>query len=427
MNTLSLDNSPSVFKTLQFYIISCIFLILFSFYQLMNQESISERWNNQVIVLVHIFTLGHILPIIIGSFTQFMPVLFGIEIDFKKDFRYFLITIPACIVSYSFHFHKNTVYQNYINIFLISIFWLNLVYFIFIYLKKALQKLIQQKKYMFALLSIAILNLFISVLISISLVLVHFGFSLPIFRPNGTDIHFQFMTLGFIQPLMLCILSNIIPMFYITKQTSKTILKLGIISCIILYLKTMFTNDSDLSTMFTYLLIFINIVIASSLLHQIYSRKRKNSDQTIYLWYYTFSSFIVANITWAIKNLNFFDDSIMEMIIGKIVFLGIVLGAINAMLLKIIPFLTWLHLSQQQLKLNRFDVKIPHLGILISNTDKYLSLFFVVLILPFQVLNFYTISSFLIIGLALNNLKIIAKNMNIYSKTMTALVSRSPL
>ena len=57
----------------------------------------------------------------------------------------------------------------------------------------------------------------------------------------------------------------------------------------------------------------------------------------------------------------------LDLPIGVLIIQGVILTMINGMLYRIVPFLTWFHLQHMQVAERRFDIKVPHMKLFISD------------------------------------------------------------
>jgi hypothetical protein len=54
-------------------------------------------------------------------------------------------------------------------------------------------------------------------------------------------------------------------------------------------------------------------------------------------------------------------------LLGVLLLVGVGVGLPSGMLLKIVPFLCWFHLQSRQVALGRFEVRVPHMHLLIPD------------------------------------------------------------
>lgn len=351
-NQISLDLSPEIKHPFTFFKLALAGLCLCAFYLIAGHD-LSDRWSGNSIVLVHLFTMGFLFPVFLGAFVQLLPVLFGIKIDFLKRFRPVFYTLILMTGAFAYNFHFQLVDKNILFLITLSAFWVSIVRLIVDVFKSALLLYQEQKKQLYLFLLLALFNLLIGLFFSLWLVLVHVGISLPLFRPVITDNHLSFMILGFFFNLIVAILSNVIPMFFVTSAiTPRKLFPLTMLTPLLLL--HMFTSElAILSLVIKVLIACLPAYYIAVLFLQLKSRKRKTRDPVIYLWMLFILLGWLTLLAWVF--------SLNEMILGKLIFSGVFMSLILAMLLKIIPFLIWQHLSQEQMKSMNFNVTLPHM------------------------------------------------------------------
>lgn len=336
---LSLSNSTNIHTTFSCYTIAFINLIIFSLLLSGKIIFVLDRWDENIIYLLHYFILGFIFPIILGSLSQLLPVLFGIE--FKYNFIFVLLSFLTALTPIYFQ----NIFNINLSLIQIFIFALSLsLFFIAINLKTIIMK-IKNVKTISLMLATAyfIVGIFISQMISFSY---HQYFNIA-FRPNLTNLHAKLMILGGLFHLIFAVSSNVIPMFFVTKNIKPKQMELFIfLYNLILILEIIFNNR--LTHIFLFLAILAFCLTSITLLHM---RKRKIASPAIHLWYLFLIGIIITMAQYSFE--------IKEEMIGPLIFLFVIPAAIFAMLIKIIPFLLWLNLNNRQLSKLKFDIQIP--------------------------------------------------------------------
>ena len=87
-------------------------------------------------------------------------------------------------------------------------------------------------------------------------------------------------------------------------------------------------------------------------------RERPRMDPTLLHWWAAMLSLCCAALAWVF--------AAPPTLIGVLLLVGLGVGLPAGMLFKILPFLTWFHLQHRQLSSGRFDLRIPHMGSLLS-------------------------------------------------------------
>lgn len=398
---INLTLNPHYSKSFRFFFLSFIGLFLCGCYLVQSHSLLSNRWDKEIIISVHLFTLGFLLPIFLGSITQLLPVLFGIENNFLNIFNRLIFIAPIAIGLFVYFFHRNDLILNFILMISLAVFWLNLFQLSIIIVKKTITKYQENKKAMYIHLSYSLIYFFLGLVASIWLMLVHFGFSLPIFRPNITDTHLTLFILGFFYHLFVAISQHIIPMFFITNPVSEKIIKRQLTMPIFLFLYfCTFTWPS------IHILSKLGIAyLITEYLLQLYlnlkKRRRRGSEPTIMLWNSFFLHCLIGIAIWVI--LPYSDEYVsnLELALGSAIFIGALLNLIMAMLLKIIPFLIWQNLSQKQMELMNFSIALPTLKDFIKDLDIKIIFSLTVLLSLSALLQFYLTTGLAFIALSL--------------------------
>lgn len=422
---LNLTINPHYSKTFRFFYGALIGLFLCGCYLVDNHEKFSTRWDNEVIIVVHFFTLGFLLPIFMGSITQLLPVLFGIA-DYKLHFFDKIIRIsPIAIGAFLYYFHYYQIEKNYLLFLLLSLFWFYLLLFMVALFKKTLAKYREVKKIMYLHLIFCQIYFILGILASVWLISIHFGLPLPYFRPHVTNLHLILFILGFFYHLFVSISQHVIPMFFIAIPLKENILRRQLFMPVLLL--GLFTT-SPWPILYFVFKILITYLMSEYLL-QIYwnlkNRRRKNHDPTIFLWNHFFFQVLLALGIWLTMTFVSSAED-WSMYLGGIIFIGVFLSLIMAMLVKIIPFLLWQNLSQLQMKTMNFQTSLPNLKDFIKDRD--ISIFFLLLIassITILIKDYFILGMLLIIlsvfltFMIINSLKIHQNALILISESLT--------
>ena len=139
---------------------------------------------------------------------------------------------------------------------------------------------------------------------------------------------------------------QVVEMFYITPKYPTFFSKYLVLMIFILLLvksfAIIFNMESQIITMF---LSAIFMVYAGVTLHRLHHRKRPTSDATVWFWRLGMGLLIMSMLIVFINTFTLLPSHIM--FISYITFIGFTLSIVFAMVYKIVPFLTWFHLSNQ--------------------------------------------------------------------------------
>ncbi|ADN09862.1 hypothetical protein [Sulfurimonas autotrophica] len=335
---LSLEQAPPYTIPIKFYLTAALYLIALSIIILIYGLHVSSRYEYEVIALTHIFTIGFITHIMFGSLFQMLPVMLGTAYaNIVRNAKTIHIFLNIGIVSFIAGFLTNSPPFLYIGGTLLA---LTFLYFCFISLKTIfLSKEINAPVQNFA---ASFAALFIAVIFGFTALLGHFGFVDSIKYGN---VHIAVMLFGWVFILIISVSYKIIPMFFVAKEFPLFLQKrLYIIQLILLFLFIFAQLQENIL-----LLNVIKILLSCSvILFALFSikilrqRKRARKDISINLWYFAMTNTVLSSILFITATLLHVN---IYLYIGFLVLFGAIYPLINAMLYKIIPFLTWFHLS----------------------------------------------------------------------------------
>ena len=335
---LTLEQAPPYTIPIKFYLTAVLYLIALSIITLIYGLHVSSRYEYEVIALTHIFTIGFITHIMFGSLFQMLPVMLGTAYtNVVRNAKIIHIFLNIGIVSFVSGFLVNSPPFLYIGGTLLVLVFL---YFCFlslrtIFLSKEINAPVQNFAASFAALFIAVIFGFIALL-------GHFGFVDSIKYGN---VHIAFMLFGWVFILIISVSYKIIPMFFVAKEFPLFLQKrLYIIQLILLFL-FIFAQLQENILLLNVIKILLScwvILFALFSIKILRQRKRARKDISINLWYFAMTNTILAALLFVAASLLHVNISIY---IGFLTLFGAIYPLINAMLYKIIPFLTWFHLS----------------------------------------------------------------------------------
>ncbi len=335
---LSLEQAPPYTIPVKFYLTASLYLMILSIAALFYGLHISSRFDYEVIGLTHIFTLGFITHIMFGSLFQMLPVMLSTAYtNITRNAKIIYLFLNIGLFSFVLGFFTNTVPFLYLGGTLLTG---TFVYFSLRSLKtvfsgEALNALTQN-------FAASFVALFIAVIFGLSALLGHFGWLDSIKYGN---IHIAFMLFGWVFILIMSVSYKIIPMFFVSKEFPLILQKkLYIVVLVLLFLfaYTQIKEQNIILSTIKILLSFCVILFALFSIKILRQRKRARKDISITLWYFAMTSSILATLLFITATLFHVNIYIY---IGFLVFFGSIYPLINAMLYKIVPFLTWFHLS----------------------------------------------------------------------------------
>lgn len=336
---LSLDQAPPIWVPFRFFLTAPLFGILlglvFFFYPL---ESIVDRYSPVAVAIVHLFTLGILTMIIFGAMQQMMPVLAGAAIQKPLLFGnivYVSLSVGTLCFSGSFLFSNKIMLMvgaSFLTLSFIT-FFATAIYLLF--KVKFLTSTVNAMK-IFAVAGIitAFLGLYLAgSYISGNVGMGHFNF---------VNTHAAFGLFGFAVVLIMGVAFQVIPMFYVALdfpkyvQNKLPIFVFGLLISIGLFLFL----ELDIYIL-KIMLTVIMIVFCGYGLNSLNNRRRPVFDVTLWYWKLSLYMFIIAMLNWLfVPQDNMFTVAIM---FG----FGFLYSLLQGMIYKIIPFLSWFHLSSK--------------------------------------------------------------------------------
>ena len=335
---LTLDQAPPYKIPLFYYMIATFYLLLLSGVLLFYATHINTRYDASAIAITHLLTLGFVLHAMFGTLFQMVPVIIGEA--YKRVGLWaniLLVTLNLGIISFIFSFLLLTDFLNILAAVLLLFSLLVFSLYSLVTIARAKDKNASVKTILTSLLFLAVGT----VLGALSLLQYSGNY-------NGVwlgDIHLKVMLFGWVFLLYSGVIYKILPMFYVAREYPLWV-KNGLYIAISTLLMLLF-----LSTIYelTSVKMIINILLATLLgsfalltLFILKRRKRARLDVTVNFFYFANGNLFLGCVLCIASIIFGFNiDFLLALVFG----LGFVYAIVNAMLYKIIPFLTWFHLS----------------------------------------------------------------------------------
>ena len=336
---LSLDQAPSISVPFRFFITAPIFGILlglvFFFFPL---ELIVNRYSHISIAIVHLFTLGILAQIIFGAMQQMMPVLAGAVIKKSKIFATIVhgsLTLGTILFSISFLYDlKNLLIYGAICLGIAFLLFFGVSLNLLFKVKYLTPTVKAMRFFVVAGLLTALFGLFLS----LSHILLDIGLMHYIF----VNIHILLGILGFSVILIMGVSFQVIPMFYVALDFPKLVQNnMPLVLSVLILLFAAFLlfglDEYLIKLLIAILLIIFSYYALNSLSH----RKRPVFDVTLWYWKFSLYMFIISMLNWL------FIPQDRPFNLAILVGFGFLYSLLQGMIYKIIPFLSWFHLSSR--------------------------------------------------------------------------------
>lgn len=376
---LSFDQAPPLSVPFSFYVAGSLMGVA-SGVAVAYLPHLSARWHPLMMVLAHLFLLGFVGLVMIGSLFQMLPVLAGVAVT-KPVFHsriiliLFLVGMSGLVAGF-WDADWSGWYAVVIVLFAGLIYFLSILFGRLFKVKSTTPSVLGMH--------LAGLSLFCVLALGALFILAYSGMPLvSVFRPFLTDAHLSWAVAGWMGFLIQGVLTQVIPMFFVTPPFSKTLIRVQMaVLLLALLAKSFLVLSARLEPVW---LMASDLAVYGSLFFgAAYSlwlslqRKRKVRDWSLWLIRFGLGSIIVA-----IPMMSWPPSPIMSILAFQVIALFGVTSIVLGMLFKIVPFLVWFHLQAQAMEalLSGRNVPIPTMKEIVSDrvTEIQMMLHFVVL------------------------------------------------
>ena len=336
---LSLDQAPPFKAPLKFFLSAPIFAVLACLSLLFSNNI--ELHSPAFISSIHLLTIGYIIVVIFGALLQMLPVVAGAIMPkplLVANTTYVFLILGLLSFSYAFFFYEKIA-------FFISATFLIIALLLFssIALYKLLQ--VQKKSYIVLGMIFSLIFFILAFLLGIHLLISHATGNISELHLVFTSLHYNFIFFGFVFTLIVAITFQVVPMFWVASAFSDKSQRVIIFT--IVGLLVFFTINQFLQLGFDIIykiaMIIISLYFAIITIKKLKNRKRKLQDFTVNFFLTSIISLILALVYWLM--MEFLELSFIPL--GVLFGIGFIISLMNGMLYKIIPFLSWFHLSSR--------------------------------------------------------------------------------
>jgi len=336
---LSLDQAPPFKAPARFFLTAPVFAILGGIL-IFFSDNLANVSSPLTLAVLHFFTLGFMSMVMIGAMQQMLPVLVGVRFPNPLLFAtviHIFLSMATLMFGMGFYLQEGD-YLLGAAVFLLT--------GIGLFAGVTLYKLFEAsfKSESVTAMKFSLISLFVTLMLGVYLLL---GIGTSVIGEEFEKvlkIHGFFAFFGWTGLLIAGVSYQVIPMFFITSEFNakiKRYLALSVfISLFIFSAGVIF--GYDIFALLTLTLFGIFGVFSLMLLK---NRKRKLFDITINYWFSSSFSLLIGVFLFAV-NIFIGNDS-LGWIAGAVLGYGFAIGLINGMLYKIIPFLSWFHISSR--------------------------------------------------------------------------------
>ncbi|MDG3084875.1 hypothetical protein P7F88_01730 [Vibrio hannami] len=366
MAGLNFDSIPVIDVPFRFYLTAPIFAILASLLLLDQGSNIwLTRWMPGTLAITHLIALGVMGMVMIGSLFQVMPVLCGAPIPITG------IRVSLLHIAFSAGaFFLCAAFVGWVSFDIgFGLLGLSLGYFVFALMKVLIVQASGEQTRLPILFAIAALG----IVMFAGLMLLSgylWGWQLASGK-SLTNLHAGTALFGWVMLLVMAVSFQVIPMFHVTPVFPRY-WQVGLVLATLVGLWLIIadtlagTNISQIGSLNA----LVAILYAGLGLNRISKRKRKLPDVVISYWQVAFVSLIAGcTLLIALPFLSTEWQSKTEVFMAMIIGCGFILGIIQGMLLKIVPFLISLHLQSVAMKNPASMMLLPDHYSLISRSQ----------------------------------------------------------
>jgi len=336
---LSLDQAPPFRAPLKFFLTAPIFALISGIFVIFNSDL--QIHSPSTIAIVHLLTIGFMVMIVFGALQQMLPVVAGAVIPnpmFIANTTYILLVFGLVTFVIGFFFYGKLLF------FLSGFFLLlGLCLFVFVSIFQLLK--VKNKSWIVLGMILSLSFFIIAFLVGIYLLISHGMGDLSSYHYDVVSLHYNYIFFGFIFLLIVSITFQVVPMFWVTdsfpQNQQKYLLLLTLVILFLYGINTFMQFHFDIyyKILISGLVFYFGYIT----INKLQNRKRKLKDISVYFYTTSMIFLIFGTIYWLC--LEFYDLSLIPL--GILWGLGFVYTVMNGMLYKIVPFLTWFHLSSK--------------------------------------------------------------------------------
>ena len=340
---LSLEQAPPVSVVMKFFITASLFGLLLGLYLLANSSGLlSHNAYAYKVTITHFLALGVMASFMLGALFQMLPVIAGVVIKMptkKSMMVHTLLIIGLILQLFAFNSSISLLYLS-----TAIILGLSLLFATSVMIKELLKVRDHSSSSKGMLLSLS--SFTIAILLGIYLLLTLGGYLKGDAFAQVKEAHYSFALFGWVTLLVVSVSFQVVEMFYVTPKYPTLMSKYlvpSIAMLLILKFIALFTSLPTMGIDLFLALLFISYGVIT--IHRLYRRKRPTSDATVWFWRLGMGLLIVSMLITALGTVTTIDQGLKS--ISYLAFIGFALSIVFAMNYKIVPFLTWFHLSNQ--------------------------------------------------------------------------------
>ena len=338
MYGLTLEQAPPYNVPLIYYIVGLFYLLSMCVVAVFYGLHVRDSLDPSAIILTHLMTLGFFTHVMIGTLFQMVPVIIAeVYTNVRLYSKVLLFTLNLGI----FGFGTSTLLSIDFMTILAAFFIFSSLLFFSLYSLQTVARTKEKNPFVKTMLS-ALTFLFIGTISGAGSFLQYKGLIGGVWLG---ELHIKIMIFGWVFLLFCSVAYKILSMFYVAKEYPlliKNYLYIIVSALLILEILSTFYELENIKLVTNMVLAGVITIFAFVTLKILKQRKRARLDITVNFFYFAAINLLVGSVVWVAA---FLFDFKLDIVLGIVFSLGFIYGIINGMLYKIVPFLTWFHLS----------------------------------------------------------------------------------
>lgn len=344
---LSFDQAPPIGVPLRFFLSAPLFAAAAALLLLWQGPALlASRWSPAMLGAVHLITLGHMGMAMMGAMLQMLPVAAGTPVFRPRLVAGMIHALSASgilLFSLGMAFSQPLALKLALPLLGAALFPFILI--ILLTLRRARPENMSARA-----MRLAILMLLATATLGLILLSNHgFGWWLKN-RESLTNLHLTWGLLGWAGLLVAGISWQVVPMFQLTPpypaRFTRHLPPLLFAALLALAPAAMFAPSWRYLPGGVLAAGFTSYALTTLWLQ--HKRRRKLPDVTLDFWRGSMLSLLLAILLWTGGQFMPALPEAYGMLLGALLIVGFALSAINGMLYKIVPFLTWFHLQSRR-------------------------------------------------------------------------------
>lgn len=352
---LSYDSAPSFATPLRFFLTAPLFGVAAGLLLMLSPELLESRWTPGALALTHLIAVGFMLMVMVGALFQILPVVAGASVPYSGVLATLVhlgLTSGAITLTWGLGSGDPAVLPLALTL-LGGSFALFLSGAAYGLAKTPIAQATPRD------LRIAMMGFGIAVMLGLILAMAVSGeISIPLVM--AVKLHVGWAWLGGSGILLAAASWVVVPMFQITPSYPLAMTRYWAIAsgvALMLWSAAVYAGLAAPEIALLSLLLALSASFAVATLRLQQKSRRSTPDTTTRAFQLGMSS-LLAGLGFVLAS-HFLDDNVWPILAGILVLHGCFVSVIIGMLYKIVPFLAWLHLTQDKGKAPNMKKLLP--------------------------------------------------------------------